>query len=268
MAGMAAGRSGDAVSRVRQIELLRRQMAAVPARVESERVAAAPTEQEAETPHAAGPGRGILATPVGLASLLPGGGLARGSVTSVTGSTSLLLGLLAAVTADGGHAAVIGRRDLGLLAAVEMGADLSRLALVPDPGPDPVGVAAVLLDGMDLVVLGLDGLVVPPSRSRAVVARARNRGAALVVTGGDWEGAEVRIDSQVSRYEGLGAGCGRLRGLELSVRARGRSFPMRGAQLGLGCRDGRMGWHPLPITEEAAAMAASEEGASAVGWTG
>ena len=207
----------EAVSRVEQIEALRRKMAAVPARVERAEVE---QPSPAQSPASS---RGILATPPGLASLLPDGGLARGSVTAVTGSTSLLLGMLAAVTVDGGHAAVIGRRDLGLLAAVEMGADLSRLALVPDPGPDRVGVAAVLLDGMDLVVLDLGGLVVPPSRSRAVVARARSRGAALVVTGGEWEGAETRIDSQVGRYDGLGAGCGRLRGLELSVRARGRT---------------------------------------------
>ena len=250
MAGMDSG----AVSRVEQIEALRRKMAAVPARVERaerEQTLSVARESAAQKPEEAPVvrGRGVLATPPGLAQLLPDGGLARGSVTAVSGSTALLLGMLAEVTADGGHAAVIGRRDLCLLAAVEMGADLSRLALVPDPGPDRVGVAAVLLDGMDLVVLGLDGLVVPPSRSRAVVARARNRGAALVVTGGDWEGAETRVDSQVSGYEGLGAGCGRLRGLELSVRARGRSFPMRSTRLGLGHGGGRMGWRPLIADE-------------------
>lgn len=252
--------SAEAVSKAEQIEALRRKMAAVLGGVERAETrqpmlrtltrdssasvrGPAAVQARAETPASA---RGVLATPPGLAALLPDGGLARGSVTSVTGSASLLLGMLAAVTADGGHVAVIGRRDLGLLAAVEMGADLSRLVLVPDPGPDRVGVAAVLLDGMDLVVLGLDGLVVPPSRSRAVVARARNRGTALVVTGGDWEGAETRIDSQISRYEGLGAGCGRLRGLELSVRARGRAFPMRSTRLGLGHGDERMRWRGLP----------------------
>ena len=97
--------------------------------------------------------------------------------------------MVAAVTAAGGHAAIVGQPDIGLLAAVEMGADLSRLALVPDPGADPVEVAAVLLDGMDLVVLGLGGRSVPLSRARAVTARARNKGCTLLVTGGDWQGA-------------------------------------------------------------------------------
>ena len=76
----------------------------------------------------------------------------------------LMLGMVAAVTGDGGNAAIVGLPDTGLLAAAEMGADLSRLAVIPDPGGDPVEVAAVLLDGMDLVVLGLGGCSVPPAR--------------------------------------------------------------------------------------------------------
>src|SRR5262249_52477307 len=42
---------------------------------------------------------------------------------------------------------------------------LSRLAVIPDPGADPVEVAAVLMDGMDLVVLG--ALVVATSFARS-----------------------------------------------------------------------------------------------------
>ena len=76
----------------------------------------------------------------------------------------------------------------GLLAAVEMGADLSRLAVIPYPGTDPVEVAAVLMDGLDLVVLALGGRSVPMSRARAVTARARQKGCTLLVTGGDWHG--------------------------------------------------------------------------------
>lgn len=76
-----------------------------------------------------------------------------------------------------GNAAIVGQPDIGLLAAVEMGADLSRLAVIPDPGTDPVEVAAVLIDGMDLVVLGLGGRRVTRARARAVVARARQKAA-------------------------------------------------------------------------------------------
>jgi hypothetical protein len=165
--------------------------------------------------------------------------LPRGTVAVLSGARSLPLSMVAAVTAEGGHAAIVGQPDVGLLAAVEMGADLSRIAVIPEPGADPVEVAAVLMDGMDLVVLGLGGRSVPAGRARAVVARARQKGCTLLVTGGDWQGASTRLDARVCGYEITGAdwghhplagggppipGCGRISRVRLAMRARGRSF--------------------------------------------
>jgi hypothetical protein len=176
--------------------------------------------------------------PESLSHLLPTT-LPRGSVAVLSGARSLPLSMVAAVTAAGGHAAIVGQPDVGLLAAVEMGADLSRLAVIPDPGTDPVEVAAVLMDGMDLVVLGLGGRVVPATRARAVVARARQKGCTLLVTDGDWQGASARLEARVCGYEVTGAGwgyrplagdgvptpgCGRISRVRLAMRARGRSF--------------------------------------------
>ena len=127
--------------------------------------------------------------------------LPRGTVAVLSGARSLLLGVVAAVTAAGGNVAIVGQPDIGLLAAAEMGADLSRLAVIPDPGTDPVEVAAVLIDGMDLVVLGLGGRRVTQTRARAVVARARNKGCTLLVTDGDWQGAPTRLAARVCGYE-------------------------------------------------------------------
>ncbi len=120
------------------------------------------------------PGPDSLLMPDSLPELLPGP-LPRGTVALLSGARSLELSMVAAVTTQGGHVAIIGQPDIGLLAAVEMGADLSRVAVIPEPGADPVEVAAVLLDGMDLVVLGLGGRSVLAPRARAVVARARQR---------------------------------------------------------------------------------------------
>lgn len=44
----------------------------------------------------------------------------------------------------------------------------------------------MLADGVDLVVLSLGGVDVPPSRARAVAARARKNGTILAVTDGRW----------------------------------------------------------------------------------
>ena len=149
----------------------------------------------------------MLPVPESLAELLPAS-LPRGTVAVLSGARSLPLSMVAAVTAAGGHAAIVGQPDVGLLAAVEMGADLSRLAVIPDPGTDPVEVAAVLMDGMDLVVLGLGGRSVPATRARAVVARARQKGCTLLVTDGDWQGASARLEARVCGYEVTGAGGG------------------------------------------------------------
>ena len=132
--------------------------------------------------------------------------LPPGTVAVLSGARSLALRLVAEATAGGGHAAIVGQPEMGLLAAVQMGADLERLVVIPDPGPDPVEVAAVLMDGLDLVALGLGGRRVTAGRARAVTARARQRECTLVVSGGDWPGAAARLDARVSGYQVLGAG--------------------------------------------------------------
>lgn len=172
-----------------------------------------PSEDALPEPSAPGP----------LSQLLP-----RGTVAVLSGARSLALRMVAAATAEGGHAAIVGQPDVGLLAAVEMGADLSRVAVIPYPGTDPVEVAAVLLDGLDLVVLALGGRSVPMARARAVTARARQKGCTLLVTGGDWHGASARLDARVCGYEMVGSGGaavpgrGRIGRVRLDTRTRSR----------------------------------------------
>ncbi len=73
----------------------------------------------------------------------------------------------------------------------------------------PLAVAAVLLDGLDLVVLSLGGASIPPSRARAVSARTRNNGAVLVVADGSWPTVDLNLDARVAGYRGgLGGGDG------------------------------------------------------------
>jgi hypothetical protein len=209
------------LGRAEQLEQLRRQMAAVSGKVGARWCSAESSGDVLPT------GETLLAVPDALAELLPAG-LPRGTVAVLSGARSLPVAMAAAVTAAGGHVAIVGLPGFGLLAAAEMGADLSRLAVIPQPGSDPVEVAAVLMDGMDLVVLGLAGSSVPPTRSRAVVARARQRGCSLLVTGGQWQGASMRMDAQVHGYEISGAaearpGCGRISRVRVAIRTRGRT---------------------------------------------
>jgi hypothetical protein len=210
-------------TRAEQVEHLRKQMAAVTGKVGSGRRGPTPAADPSPVSES------LLPLPESLAEQLPRS-LPRGTVAVLSGARSLPLGMVAATTAAGGHAAIVGQPEVGLLAAVEMGADLSRLAVIPDPGGDPVEVAAVLMDGMDLVVLGLGGRAVPAGRARAVTARARQKGCTLLVTNGDWPGATARLEARVCGYEVVGAGsrdsptpgCGRIGRVRLAMRARGR----------------------------------------------
>ncbi|WP_026256372.1 hypothetical protein [Mycobacterium sp. 155] len=193
------------LTRVEQVEHLRRKIAAVSRKV-------GPAHPEVGRTGAVVPtGNSLLELPESPADPPPAElltTLPRGTVAVMTGARSLPLGMVAAVTKAGGHAAIVGQPDVGLLAAVEMGADLSRLAVVPDPGADPVEVASVLMDGMDLVLLGLGGRAVPPNRARVMVARARQKGCTLLVVDGNWQGASTRLEARVCGYDVTGAGDG------------------------------------------------------------
>lgn len=215
------------VDRAEQVAHLRQKIAAVSEKVGphvSGRHDAAPSMNPPPAPES------LLPIPTSLVGLLPAS-LPRGTVAMLSGARSLPLEIVAAVTAQGGQAAIVGLPDVGLLAAVEMGADLSRIAVIPEPGSDPVEVAAVLMDGMDLVVLGLGGRAVPAARARAVTARARQKSCTLVVSGGGWPGVSARLAARVCGYEIAGAGrgapapgYGRIGAVQRTVRASGRSL--------------------------------------------
>jgi hypothetical protein len=172
----------------------------------------------------------VLAVPETLAPLLPGRGLPRGGVISVRaasvdggrtpppGATSLLLSLLAAPR--GPWIAVVGIPGFGVAAAAEMGIDLERLVVIPDPGPDMLQVLSVLSDGIDLIA-ATPPADLPPARLRVFTGRLRQHGAVLLVAG-RWPGADLGLTVREMRWIGLGEGHGRLRDRELDVEVAGR----------------------------------------------
>ena len=117
-----------------------------------------------------------------LRGLLPGGGLARGSVVCADQPGMLCAALLAGASRAGLWCAVAGLPQFGVVAAAEAGARPDRLMLVPDPGASWPEVAAVLLDACDVVLLEVSGHV--PARIRAQLeTRARAAGAVLIAAG-------------------------------------------------------------------------------------
>lgn len=168
---------------------------------------------------------GVVAVPEALASLFPKRGLPRGGVAAMAGASVVPMAIIAEASRAGSTVALVGLPRLNLAAAVEMGADLSRIAVVAEPGIDRLEVAGVLLDGIDLVVLGFEdllgatGMSVPPARARVLGGRARKQSSTLMVLG-DWPNPATRVHSEVREYRHLPlrrSGYGRIGGFRVQV---------------------------------------------------
>jgi len=175
------------------------------------------------TPEALTPGVGMLPVLPGLSEIFPRGGLPRGGVVSVTGdagATSLLFALLAGPQRS--WSAVVGMPGLGLLAAAELGVDLAKVVLVPDPGPDVLQILSVLADGVELIAVAApSGPLGSAARLRVLTGKLRQHGAIVLVSGG-WPGAELVLRTRTLGWTGLGRGHGRLRDRQVEVTVAGR----------------------------------------------
>lgn len=165
-----------------------------------------------------GPARIPVPTLPALADVLP---LHAGATYGVD-SASLALALAAGASQAGEWVGFAGWADFGAGAAVELGVELSRTVLVPDPGEHWLEVTAALVDVLKVVVLR------PPVRVDAraagvIDARLRKRSSVLVVWG-DWPRCEARVSLEQSRWTGPVAGSGQLRSrtTRLAVRRGGR----------------------------------------------
>jgi hypothetical protein len=150
-------------------------------------------------------------------------------------SASLAMALLAAPSQSGAWSAVVGVDDFGVEAAVEMGVDLGRTVLVPDPGELWLEVTSALVDVVTMVVLRPPAGVSQRVASR-ISARLRKRSAALV-SWGPWPDAEVALSMRASSWSGADHGHGRLRDRRVVVDVRRGSAPSRRAELWLPGRD-------------------------------
>ena len=156
-----------------------------------------------------------------LAGLLPDGVLRTGVVYTVGNSTSLIMAVLAAATADGGWGAVVGLPDFGAEAAIACGIDLERLVLVPSPADQWLAVTAALVDVLPVVVVHPERAVGDAEAAR-LGARLRQSGCTLIVAGA-WPQSEAALRVTDTRWDGLGVGHGYLAGRDLNVHVTGRN---------------------------------------------
>jgi hypothetical protein len=163
------------------------------------------------------------------ADLLPEGGLRPGSMVSITGvgATSLALGLIAEASKTS-WTACVGMPELGLAAGEELGVDLDRLVVVPDPKDRWTDVLAALVDAFDVV------LAHPPATriARKLSGRVRERDA-VVIAVGEWPDSDVRLQGASPVWRGIGAGHGHLAARTLEVVVTGRRAASRARQINL-----------------------------------
>jgi hypothetical protein len=177
-----------------------------------------------------------LPTLPAISDLLSGAVLRGGSVYSVRGSTALVMAMMAGPSAEGAWCGVVGMPSFGAEAARNLGVDLDRLILVPDPERDWLSVVAALVDALTVVVVRPPGEVTPGEASR-LSARLRTRGAMLIAVG-SWPGSEARLEVQANTWTGLGEGEGYLTARQATVAVTGRGAAVRPQQHQL--------WLPAP----------------------
>ncbi len=192
-----------------------------------------------------------------LETLLPEGGIRRGTVVAVGGhgSVTLAMALTAEASRRGSWVAAVGMADLGVAALAERGVDLERWALVDFPAGvrgRGAGLAADVLGavvgGFDLVLLG-PGITVTGATARRLLARMREHGTSLICALGSAPAPvaaglvpEVHLMIEQTLWTGIDDGHGRLlaRQAEVTVGGRGTASRPRRMLLWLPSTDGRV----------------------------
>ena len=165
--------------------------------------------------------------------LLPGGGLPRHAVTHMSDTPALVAEMLLHVVEAGGHAGVVGWPELSYA-----GIDpkyLGRIIAVPDPGVDPLGVAAVLTEGLDLVVYRSPVvLALSPVRCRPLLGKLRKGRAALMMVGATVPSPALTVTGDIQAFHGIGRGTGRITGVDIRVRAQSKGGRPASASITVG----------------------------------
>lgn len=188
----------------------------------------------------------ILPAPEVLSGFLPGEGFPRRAVTLFPDQPLLVVELLAHVTARGGYAAIIGWREFAYAGVVESGGVCENIIVIPDPGPQPLNVAAVLCEGLDLVVYHGAETTLSPTRARPLLGKLRRGTAALIMVGTGVPSPAVTVDARITNYLGIGTGQGRIRGVEMRISITARGHAPAGGTVVLGERGHHSGPHRGP----------------------
>lgn len=161
----------------------------------------------------------------GIADLVP----LHAGATYAVDSASLALALVAGASQAGEWVGFAGCTDFGVEAAAELGIELSRTVLVPEPGEHWLEVTAALVDVLRVVVLRPPDSV--SERTAEILdSRLRTRSSVLVVHG-QWPRVEARLSIEQSGWRGPVSGTGQLRERRARVLVHRGARPPQRAEL-------------------------------------
>jgi len=193
-------------------------------------------------------GENTLPVLPGLRDLLPGGGLARGSVVTVPEAGLLLLALAAAASAEGAWCGLAGVQEAGVLAAADLGLCPERVLLTPRLGANWLQVVSSLADGCEIVIVRPPSA--PPAQLQRRMEAALRRAGGVLLVAGEWPAAQLQLRVLRREWSGLGYGHGRLRACraEVAVSGRGAASQAQPRWLWLPAEDGTVAPAEPPAT--------------------
>lgn len=169
----------------------------------------------------------VVAVSGPLSVLLSGGGLPRRAVTHMNECAALAVEIIAHASSAGDSVAVVGWPELIVTG--------DTVLVVPDAGVDPLHVVGVLAQNVDLVVFHTArAWSVPPSVARPLGAKLREGTAALVAVGAHLPSPALTLTGEVTGFTGIARGTGRIRSIEVSVRAETKARQARTGSLYIG----------------------------------
>lgn len=202
-------------------------IAALRSKVEAMTNAAPTRTQQLQPGHDTLASPHVMAVPDPLAQVLPDGGLVARCVTHCSPTPSLIVEMIAHVSAQECFVAVVGWPELNLAGVVEAGGDCSRIVAIPDPGEDPLSTVAVLLEGIHVVIFRGPPITLSPVRARPLLARLRSGVGALVLVDTKVASPRASVHAQVRGFRGIGEGQGRIQAVDLELRGEAKAFRAR-----------------------------------------
>lgn len=154
-----------------------------------------------------------------------------GRIIELEGPYSLLIFVIAQLSAQGLSVAVVGYPQLNMAAIKHCGGHMDSIIVIQQPGADRIAISTVLADGVDVVITNLEGACVTPRRASVLAARLRSSGRLFIAGHGRCAGSLARVETVSYEARGLQRGQGHIHALSARVCCNSARFAPRAVDI-------------------------------------